>query len=107
MGVTVRPEGLKLHTVLAWQRLPWSRIDHFEWQQWSWPQAEWLWAITPDGRRVLIPTVQRAATDGKVTAFFTSERLRTRDGRIVDALEALTAALATARQSARRVGPVA
>jgi hypothetical protein len=98
MGVTVRPDGVTLHTVLGWRRLPWNRIDHFEWQIWSRPQTEWLWAITPEGKRILISTVQRPVTRGWASRFFASTRLVRRDGLRVDGLETLTRALAEGRQ---------
>ena len=96
MGVTVRPEGLTLHTALGWRRLPWSRIDHFAWRRWK-GKTQCLYAITPEGKRIQIPTVQRGTADGWHGKFFGSQRLLARDGRRVDALGTLNSAMAAGR----------
>jgi hypothetical protein len=71
-------------------------------------QHAMLYAITPEGRRIQIPTVQRGTADGWHARFFGAQRLLVRDGRRVDALGTLNTAMAAARprcySKAQRVG---
>jgi hypothetical protein len=104
LGFTVAPEGLTLHTALGRRRLRWDEIDHFAWQQRRAFQC--LYALAPDGRRTLIPTLQRGAP-GWRGRFLGSSRVRARDGRLADALEVLETALDAARRSPARAEAVA
>lgn len=91
VGFSIAPEALTMHTMLGWRRLRWDEIDHFAWQRWR-GSTEGFYAFAADGRRTLIPSLQRGMP-GWRGRYLGSSRVRTRDGRLGDALEVLEAAL--------------
>jgi hypothetical protein len=102
MGIVVAPDALTLVGAIRRSRIPWERVDHFEWRVLRRPANEWLWAVLEDGRAVRLPTVQRATGRNAISIWEGSNRLRTRDGATVDALELLNGALAASRHTAAR-----
>src|SRR4051794_24071865 len=58
MGITAGPDGLTLHYAVRRQTLAWDTVRGFQWDRWRRTTA--LWALTADGSRVRLPTVERS-----------------------------------------------
>lgn len=97
MGLTINERGITLHYAYYRKRLPWAKIEGFEWRRWRRPQSESIWINVEGGRPVRIPTIQRAAgghTSSFLGSVLTSQNLRLKGGAEVDAMATLQSARA-------------
>jgi hypothetical protein len=97
MGVTIDERGITLHYAFHRKRVPWAKVQGFEWKRWNSPRTESIWITLSSGRPIRIPTIQR--TPGGETRSFVygllSESLRLKGGVEVDAMATLQSAHAT------------
>lgn len=98
IGLTINERGITLHYAYRRMRVPWAKIQGFEWRRWRRPQSEWIWISVKDGRPVRIPTIQRQAggqTKSFLGSLLASENVRVGGGAEVEAMATLQRAYAT------------
>jgi Bacterial PH domain len=97
MGLTIDEQGITLRYAFHRKRVPWAKVQGFEWRRWTSPRSEWVWITLSGGKAVRIPTIQRTPK-GERRSFaygFLSENVRVKGGADVDAMATLQSARAT------------
>lgn len=98
MGLTIDERGITLHYAFHRKRVPWAKVQGFEWKRWNSPRSEWIWITLSGGQAIRIPTIQRSPGGEKrsvVYRLLASEKVRIRGGAEVDAMATLQRAHAT------------
>lgn len=96
MGLTIDEQGITLRYAFHRKRVPWAKVQGFEWRRWTSPRSEWVWITLSGGKAVRIPTIQRTPK-GERRSFvygFLSENVRVKGGADVDAMATLQSARA-------------
>jgi hypothetical protein len=106
MGLTIDERGITLHYAFHRKRMPWAKVQGFEWKRWISPRTEWIWITSSSGRAIRIPTIQRTP-GGEIRSGFAyrllaSENLRLKGGAEVDAMATLQRAHATMQDELER-----
>ena len=89
---------ITLHYAFHRKRVPWAKVQGFEWKRWNSPRSEWIWITLSGGQAIRIPTIQRSPGGEKrsvVYRLLASEKVRIRGGAEVDAMATLQRAHAT------------
>lgn len=97
MGLTIDERGITLHYAFRSKRVPWAKVQGFEWRRWNSPRSEWIWITLTGGGAIRIPTIQRSPRGRKRSAVYrllASENVRIKGGAEVDAMATLRAARA-------------
>jgi hypothetical protein len=95
LGITVSDDALTLHQLALSRRVPWSKIEGFEWQLWG--RVELLVVKLDTGRVALATTIW---TVKNYLSWLGSPKMRSRTGREVDPLATLESAWKSAVEAA-------
>jgi hypothetical protein len=49
MGLTIDERGITLHYAFHRKRVPWAKVQSFEWKRWHSPPSEWIWITLSGG----------------------------------------------------------
>jgi hypothetical protein len=107
MGLTIDERGITLHYAFRSKRVPWAKVQGFEWRRWNSPRSEWIWITLTGGGAIRIPTIQRSPRGEKrstVYRLLASENVRIKGGAEVDAMATLRAARATMQNESHEIG---
>jgi len=102
MGLTIGERGITLYYAFHRKRMPWAKVQGFEWKRWNSPRTEWIWITRSSGRAIRIPTIQRTRGSGVAHRLLASENLRLKGGAEVDAMATLQHAHATIQNRLER-----
>lgn len=98
MGLTIDERGITLHYAFHRKRVPWAKVQGYEWKRWNSPRSEWIWITLSGGQAIRIPTIQRSPGGemrSLVYRLLASENVRIKAGVEVDAMATLQRARAT------------
>jgi hypothetical protein len=95
LGLTIGDDALTLHQLAFSRRVPWSKIEGFEWQLWG--RVEVLVVKLDTGRVALATTIW---TVKNYLSWLGSSAMRSKDGAVVDPQSTLERARQAATQAA-------